>query len=293
MKQPSRKTSLRRLALAAAFCFALAMVSSGYAGLFDNADKIGNSIGGQAGQLFKAGAHGLQALAISEKDEDSIGQSVGVSLTTRYGLVHDDKLLTYVTMVGLTVAGSTPNPGGNYVFGILDTDEINAFSGPNGYIFITRSALKNMRNEAELAGVLAHEISHVCHHDGLHEVQNAAKEGALKEGLQASNATARFAALTDTGIDVITKTGYTQPEEFAADQSAVHFTSNAGYDPAAFVKFLQRLQDLQGASGGKIMSTHPGIGDRIKKVAKELKKIKNPGAAVLEDRFKKNVDFAR
>jgi beta-barrel assembly-enhancing protease len=273
--------------LLAVFAMAI-VVSDASAGLFDT-DKIGDAIGGQDGQIFKAGVHTVQAFAISEKDEDSIGQSVGVTLTGEYGVVNDDKLLNYVTMVGLTVAGSSPNPGGNYVFGILDTSEVNAFSGPNGYIFITRGALADMRDEAELAGVLAHEISHVCHHDGLHEVQTAAKEGALKESLQASNATGKFVALSDAGVNVITKVGYTQPEEFAADQSAVHIMSAAGYNPGHYLKFLQRLQDLEGSNGGKLMSTHPGIDDRIKRVAAELGKVKNPGTAALADRFTKNV----
>jgi predicted Zn-dependent protease len=254
-----------------------------------SAENLGNAIGGPTGSLIKAGGHEANALALSEKDEDAMGQSVGVACTSTYGVYNNDQVLTYVTLVGLTVANSSPNPGGNYVFGVLDTEEINAFSGPNGYIFVTRGALEHMQDEAELAGVLAHEVGHVCHHDGLKQVKAAEQNAALAQGMQASSATAQFAQFTNSAVDAITKTGYTQPQEFSADDEGVKIMTAAGYDPHSYLNFLKRLAALQASTGGSIMSTHPAIGLRVNKVSAEIVQMNNPGGATLADRFQKNM----
>ena len=223
---------------------------------------------------------------MSEKDEDVLGQSVGVALTSRYGLSEDPKQLKYVTMVGLTVASASPAPNGNYVFGILNTEEVNAFSGPNGYIFITHGLLMRLKDEAELAGVLGHEISHVCSHDGLHQVQAAERSSAAAEAISAaSSESARFSAVIDQGVDVITKQSYTQPQEFDADQHGVQIMAAAGYDPQSYLRFLQRLQQAEGSSaGGRLMSTHPGISQRVGRVAGQVQAMKR-GGATLAQRF--------
>jgi len=99
--------------------------------------------------------------------------------------------------------------------------------------------------------------------------------------------------IRDAGIDVITKTGYTQPQEFAADQEGVKIMTAAGYDPHSYLRFLQRLEQLQGsAAGGQLMSTHPGISERVKRVAEQIAAMNNPGGAILADRFAKSVNPA-
>jgi predicted Zn-dependent protease len=255
-----------------------------------NSENLGNFVGGPTGQLIKAGGHEANALALSEKDEDAMGQSVGAQLTSHYGVYPDVQVETYVTLVGLTVASASPNPGGNYVFGVLNTDEVNAFSGPNGYVFVTRGALEKMQNEAELAGVLAHEIGHVCHHDGLNQVKAAEQSQAFSETLSAAGPAAQFSQLTDAAVNAITKTGYTQPQEFAADQEGVKIMTAAGYDPHCYLHFLQRLAQLQGmAGGGSIMSTHPGMGERVVRVQQEITTMNNPTGQILADRFDKSM----
>jgi predicted Zn-dependent protease len=255
-----------------------------------NSENLGNMVGGSTGALIKAGGHLGNSFAMSEKDEDSMGQAVGASLTSNYGVYENEQALTYVTLVGLTVSSATPNPGGNYVFGILNTNDVNAFSGPNGYIFVTRGALSEMKDEAELAGVLAHEMAHVIHHDGLHQAQAAEREAAATSALQADSQIAQFSQATDAGVDAICKTGYTQPQEFAADKDGVKYMTAAGYDPHSYLNFLKRLAALQGsAAGGSIMSTHPAIGERVNRVSDELLEMGNPTGATLPLRFRKNI----
>jgi beta-barrel assembly-enhancing protease len=255
-----------------------------------NSENLGNMVGGETGQYIKAGGHLANAAAMSEKDEDSMGQAVGASLTSNYGVYDNQQALTYVTLVGLTVASATPNPGGNYVFGILNTSDVNAFSGPNGYIFITKGCLDQMKDEAELAGVLGHEMAHCIHHDGLHQAQATEEEAAATTALGAQSQLSQFSQMTNSGIDAICKTGYTQPQEFAADEDGVKFMTAAGYDPHSYLNFLKRLAALQGtAAGGSVMSTHPAIGERVTRVSTEIEEMNNPTGATLAARFAKYV----
>jgi len=280
---------IARIKMCVVVGMALALAACGKNSPF-SADSLGNLVGGGAGHAIRAGGHLANAEAMSEKDEDTLGQSVGVALTNRYGLVQDEKVLQYVTLVGLTVATASPNPNGNYVFGVLNTNDVNAFSGPNGYVFVTRGLLSRLKDEAELAGVLAHEVAHVCSHDGLHQVQAAERRAAASEALAAAHSEAeRFSRVLDMGVDVLTKQGYSQPQEFDADKAGVKIMAAAGYDPQSYLRFLQRLQQEEGSSGGgELMSSHPGVGSRVQRVSQQIATMK-PGGATLAERFASNV----
>ena len=114
---------------------------------------------------------------MNESDEDDLGRTIAIAATNQWPLYDNTRLNKYVTMVGLTLADQTSNPGANWVFGVLDTPDTAAYSGPNGYIMITRGAIAAMQDESELAGVLAHEMSHVPNHDGF----KAVKTGKISE----------------------------------------------------------------------------------------------------------------
>jgi len=226
------------------------------------------------------------ALTLGDKDENQIGEIVGVAVTAQYGLVQNDKLQKYVNLVGLTLADTTPRAGGNWVFGVLNTDEVNAFSGPNGYVMITMGAIKRMKDESELAGVLAHEIAHVCRQHGLKAVQEAAKKDAAFSVAKATTEGQKaelFTKLADSGVEVVTKNGYDKPSEFDADKEAIPYLIEAGYDPQGLVNYLKRIQPE--IAGGGIMGTHPGISERIAKLEARISKNGNPGGATLASRF--------
>lgn len=262
----------------------------GYGGGYGNGYNNGGSLQ-QGMHLLNAGGHLINANALSAKDEDSIGQSVGVSLTNQYGLVQDARLQKYVQLVGLTVASASGNPGGNWVFGVLNTQEVNAFSGPNGYVFVTLGAIQNMHDEAELAGVLGHEITHVCNHDGLKQVKAAENQAAFQQVMAAApSQAAQFAAFADAGVDAITKKGYTQPQEFEADKGGVIVMQAAGYDPSSYLRFLQRLEAVSSQHGGQVMSTHPGIDQRIQRVGAQLQGMPK-GGQMLRERFAASVPW--
>ncbi len=241
--------------------------------------------------LIGAGAKAGAAMSMSEADEDEMGRTVAIAATNRWRLLDRPALTKYVTLVGLTVASTSSRPDGNWVFGVLDTPELGAYSGPNGYILVTRGSIAAMEDESELAAVLAHEIAHVLNHDGL----EAAKHAKMNEaGLEAmSAADQRLAAFNQTS-DFVVKTvltsGWNQSQETKADSNAVKLLINAGYDPTGLPRFLKRMQ-AQTGSGGKAFGTHPGTADRISRTTSQIGSGK-PGATNRE-RFVKYAAEAR
>jgi predicted Zn-dependent protease len=251
-------------------------------------DAIGGAVGGTTGNLIRAGGTAGEAMSLNEAHEPALGQSVAVAVTHRYPPTSDLALNKYVGLVGLTIASVTAQPDANWVFGVLESDEVNAFSGPSGYVMITRGALRQMRDESELAGVLAHEIAHVVHKHGLEAVKSA---GLKKAGVQAATASEdaqQFSALAD-GLSDIAFKGYDRNAEAQADSTAVTYLVRAGYDPGGYARFLERMGQVNRSSGPRLMSSHPGAADRASNVRAKGSEKGAGGGATLVERFRKHV----
>lgn len=275
-----------------ALCGLLLTVPLNMGGCADVASKVGGvgaALGApEADHAIMAGAKAADASSLSEHQEDTMGQSVAVAVTSQYPLKENLALTKYVTLVGLTLASQTTNPDGNWVFGVVESEVVNAFAGPNGYIMVTTGALKLMENEAELAGVLAHEIAHCDLHHGLKAAKQAGYAGALAEGAQAADSRMEaLAPLIEGTIDMVLTKGYSREHELGADKSAVKLLIAAGYDPNSYVKFLQRMRAGQTSGKSNIMSTHPGLDARIAAVQAGIPAGKT--GAQLKERFARNV----
>ena len=236
------------------------------------------------------GQQAVKAASLSAQDERALGQTVALQATGKYGLVNDDNLNRYVLMVAQTLADATPQ-GGRPVAGVLDTDEVNAFSGPSGYIMITRGLLARLQDEAELAGVLAHEMGHVVKRHGLDAVQSDQYRDALAK---AATITQRESLLVDVAKDLgkkIMETPYNLNQEYEADREAVAIMAAAGYDAAGYVRALQRISGTQRTRPGiNFFPTHPGIPDRIRNLQREVARQTGAGRGQTNaERFKQTV----
>jgi predicted Zn-dependent protease len=257
--------------------------------------SLGNLIGDKNAQYVdagsKAGTKLWSASQMNEVDEDELGQAVAIEATNRWRIFNKPELNRYIRMVGLTVANSTSRPDGNWDFVVLDTPEIGAYSGPNGYIFVTRGAIAAMNDEAELAAVLAHEISHVMNRDGFNTVKNGK---ALEAGGDIASAADQRAAFLTRSIgpllDKTFKSGWSQGQETAADEGAVKLLIASGYDPMGLPRFLKRLQSSE-SGRRKAFPTHPGTADRIARTTKQIGSAK--AGATNPDRFAKAAAEAR
>ncbi|HSI35980.1 MAG TPA: M48 family metalloprotease [Tepidisphaeraceae bacterium] len=230
-------------------------------------------------QQMAAGMKMGSAVTMSEEKEDELGQSVVIAATNRWPILDRPALNKYVTLVGLTVAGATNRPDGNWQFAVIDTPDIGAYSGPGGYVLVTRGAIEAMEDEAELAGVLAHEIAHVANKDGFEAVKRARfNEGALQFAAASDSRLAAFGKETDLLVNTVLTSGWNQDQETKADTSAVKLLQRAGYDAGGLPRFLARMEQRRGGSGrGKAFGTHPGTADRVAKTTAQIGSAK-PGA---------------
>jgi beta-barrel assembly-enhancing protease len=219
--------------------------------------------------LESLGRVGMSALAIGPEKETEIGFGIAAVLAGRYPLTRDAGLLEYVNLVGRTVAEQSPRRHEiHFRFGVLETDDVNAFAAPGGFILITRGALAHMEDESVLAGVLAHEIAHVDQKHVLEEIRRSSMvQTARDEGVLAGRL---LDQVTELGGSLLF-TGLSRSDEMEADSLAVVYAASAGYRPDGLVRFLARVHD-GGAEGRlrELTATHPAVDQRQAALRRQL-----------------------
>ncbi len=290
------KTHFWMLVVVASFSIAIAIVAGcGPDGAGPNMGGLTASLPGMsspdAQRVVQGAQLGAKTMDVIDMESPSrqqeIGQSVAVAITNRYKLSTDESLNDYVNLVGLTVASVSPNPDINYAFGVIESSEVNAYSTPGGYIFVTTGSLALMQDESELAGVLAHEVAHVAENHGIEAVKAAKRTDlALSAAKTADQRLNAYSRAVDVAADVVLVKGYSRSQESQADAQAVKYLIVAGYDPNGLVRFLQRMQAKSTSAGSAkpLMSTHPGTGDRITSIQKQIAAT-NAGGVTLKERF--------
>lgn len=220
--------------------------------------------------LFKKGVGVVQALEpIGEEEEITLGEAVAVEAFSRFGGEYPNQAWTrYINLVGKTVAEVSDRPTLNYHFAILNSQEQNAFAAPGGYIFITVGLLKTLKNEAELAGVLAHEIAHVTKKHMLETIRRGALLGSVSElTLTAMKKDPEmFSNVIDEMTDLLFTKGLDKDKEFEADVVGVDYAYRAGYNPEGLRDYLQVLAKEEGHVESKFFTTHPSTTVRISKI---------------------------
>ncbi|HNP28523.1 MAG TPA: M48 family metallopeptidase [Nitrospirales bacterium] len=244
--------------------------------------------------LLKKGVGVVQALEpIGEEEEITLGEAVAVEAFSRFGGEYSNPAWTrYINLVGKTVAEVSDRPTLNYHFAILNSQEQNAFAAPGGYIFITVGLLKTLKNEAELAGVLAHEIAHVTQKHMLDAIRRGALMGSVSElTLTAMKQDpAMFSSVIDEMTDLLFTKGLDKDKEFEADVVGVEYAYRAGYNPQGLEDYLQTLAKKEGHVESKFFTTHPSTTERVSKIdtlLKDYSDIKN--LPFLTDRFQRYV----
>ncbi len=205
---------------------------------------------------------------ISEPKEIEMGDGIASNLLGAAPLLQNRAVQKYVNDVGRWLALQTERPDLPWQFGVLDDNDINAFAAPGGYVFITKGLLANMKSEAELAGVLAHEISHVLRRHHLNAIKKGARTGLMAEfagaALKESGANPAFNKLVNAGTELYAR-GLDKDDEFEADRMGVVIAARAGYDPYGLPAVLQTLQGLnaQDSKLALMFKTHPAPADRL------------------------------
>ena len=212
---------------------------------------------------------------INEPQEIQLGAGIASNLLGAAPLLDNPAVQEYVNRVGRWLTLQTERPDLPWQFGVLDDNDVNAFAAPGGYVFITKGLLAQMNSEAELAGVLAHEISHVLRKHHLQAIKKGARAELLSDlandAIRSSGSDPRFSKLVSAGTEVYAR-GLDKNDEFEADRMGVVIAARAGYDPYGLPAVLQTLQSLNpnDSSLALMFKTHPAVADRLSRLDQEM-----------------------
>jgi predicted Zn-dependent protease len=247
--------------------------------------QIGAQVGQAAGVITPTQAESIVRSAeavektfkdITPEQEYFIGRAVGATIISTYNVFPNDEANRYLNVLGQSVArfSDLPETFGGYRYLILDTDEVNAFAAPGGFIFISRGMIRLCRTEDDLAAVIAHEVGHVQLRHAVGAIKSSrltsaltilAMEGAKNFG---GEQLAQLTTAFEGSIGDITKTmmnsGYARGQEREADRAAIVILKRMGYRQGALVDVLTRMGEVLATDRRGFGSTHPPADVRVK-----------------------------
>jgi len=216
-------------------------------------------------------------------DQDvEIGRQSAVEAERQLPVVRDPSIAGYVDRIGRRLAAVAPGPKFPYTFKVINASDINAFALPGGPVYVTRGIIEAVRNEGELAGVMAHEISHVALRHGTNQVSKAylAKAGiGLLGGILGGSGTATgsiMQAVGGLGLNALFLR-FSRTAESQADILGTQIMARAGYDPLAMASMLSMLREKAGREPGRVaqfFSDHPSPANREARVRQEAQAIR-------------------
>jgi predicted Zn-dependent protease len=210
---------------------------------------------------------------VEEKDEIEIGRELAGRILGVQPLVNDPELQAYVNRVGRWIAAQSERPDLPWRFGVIDHPLVNAFATPGGFVLITRGLYEILDTEAQLAGVLGHEIGHIVRRHHITVMQQTAGVAVFAKLAQAraGNKSAIVKNLIGTGATIIAR-GLDKEAEYEADQLGAILAARAGYSPYGLVEVLQKLAARSRDDGSLtlLFKTHPQPRERISSLGEAL-----------------------
>jgi predicted Zn-dependent protease len=225
---------------------------------------------------------------MSTSQEQQIGSEEHPKLVEEFGGEIDNaEVKRYVDSVGNLLVKTSEMPDTKFTFSVLDSDIVNAFALPGGYVHITRGLMALANDEAELAGVLGHEIGHVTAHHSAQLYTRSVLSQILAAGIGIATGSGDLGQVAATGAGVYLKS-YSRENEFEADSLGVRYLTRAGFDANAMAEFLKSLEaqaQLEAVLAGQppgtadqfnIMATHPRTVDRVQRAIAEAGEAVHP-----------------
>ncbi|MFC1567688.1 M48 family metalloprotease [Pseudomonadota bacterium] len=243
----------------------------------------------QLNQVFKLAS---ALIPISDKEEIILGKRVAARVIARYGIENAPKMTYYLNLITTAIAQRSDRPDIPYHVAILATDDVNAYACPGGYIFVTRGVLNMVRDEAELAAVLAHEVSHVTERHIVNALRNSK---LMKVGTEVAAEAFRTPGplldqMTSFATDALFE-GLDKSDEYASDEKAVDYLDRVGYDYPAMYDVLKLLKVRRKWGTTQVLDkTHPTPDSRLQTLKSKAKKLslEKPTGIRLPDRFAKH-----
>jgi beta-barrel assembly-enhancing protease len=220
---------------------------------------------------------GLQLVSVN--DEIAVGRKAQQQVRKQVPQLRDTTVNRYIDSLGGRLAARADGPRYPYSFDVANYREINAFALPGGPIWVHRGLIDAAQNEAQLAGVIAHEVAHVANRHAARQMTKGtfANVGLGLLGAFLGDGTAAQVAQLGAGIAAnATMMKFSRDDEREADMKALRYMKQAGYDPRGMVEFLQVLRARQGRDPGSVQtffSSHPAPGERVRLLQQEANRL--------------------
>jgi predicted Zn-dependent protease len=223
----------------------------------------------------------MQAIALSPEQEIVLGLQSAPEMAAQFGgLDPDESIQADLQQIGNKLVQNSAASGTPYQFRfavLADTQTVNAFALPGGPVFITRALLDRLENEAQLAGVLGHEIGHVIGRHSSEQIAKSQLAQSLVTAVGVAGADAgggQGAAQMAQMVAQMVQMKYGRSDELQSDQLGIRSMAQSGYDPRAMVRVMEILAEASGGSRQpEFMSSHPDPGNRIQMIEAEIAKL--------------------
>ncbi|MEZ5007153.1 MAG: M48 family metalloprotease [Chitinophagales bacterium] len=212
---------------------------------------------------------------MSEAQEIAMGKQSDPAIIAQYGLYPNEELQNFIQEKGEAMAAISHRPGLDYEFKVVDSDVVNAFAVPGGYVYFTRGIMAHFNNEAQFAGVLGHEIGHIAaRHSAQQYTKQMIGQIAFIGGMIASEKFREFGGEAMQGLELLFLK-FSRSAESESDVLGVDYSSTVGYDAHQMADFFKTLDRMSGGGEGRLpefYSTHPDPGRRYNDVNKLTEK---------------------
>jgi beta-barrel assembly-enhancing protease len=214
----------------------------------------------------------------SIQKEIALGKQLAQEVERQSKIIDDPVIAEYVNRVGQNLVRNS-DAKVPFTIKVLDTEEVNAFALPGGFFFVNSGLILKADSEAELAGVMAHEIAHVALRHGTKQATRAemTQIGLIAASIAVPYGLAGYGALQGANLLVpVAFLKFSRTMEKQADFFGLQYLYKTGYDPTAFVDFFEKIETLEKKKPGtvsKVFSTHPMTDDRITAAQEEIQKI--------------------
>jgi beta-barrel assembly-enhancing protease len=208
-------------------------------------------------QLLIQGAQIVQLSNMSDAQEVSLGEQTNQSISRQVKISQNQALTGYVNQIGQRLALNSARPNIKYTFQVVDDDSINAFATMGGFVYVNTGLMKAADNEAQLAGVMGHEIGHISGRHSLKQVRQA----AIAQGISSIAGVDRD-QIVQIGVQVALTLPNSRQDEYDADRRGLTTMIQSGYAPSAMPEFMKKLI-RGGASAPEFLSSHPAVTERV------------------------------
>lgn len=211
------------------------------------------------------------ASMVSTEQEVQLGQQGAAQVNAQLPIVRDGAVNSYVNQLGNSIARRVDPRGIQYTFRVVNSNEVNAFALPGGFVYVNAGLIARTSNMSELAGVLAHEIGHVVERHSVEQLERAQGANLLASVLLGGSSPIAQAGAQVAGTAVFAH--YSRDAEREADRDAVRFLVQSGIDPRGMVSMFQTLLREQKSQPGAVerwFSTHPLTEERVQNAQQEI-----------------------